>query len=130
MEQGGLFYLAARYQGDTESKQVYSHIQDIIHTTDCDLSAYRFMENTLEKPWVVVVLGEPPPEALHARFVAALQSGTKTELDEDIFTMLVLRRLEQIQKGPWVEQHTPVRLRRKQKNTKSRRDPRHRGRKK
>ncbi len=130
MEQDEVFYLAARFKGDTESKQVYSHIQDIIHTTDCDLSAYRFMENTLELPWVVVVLGEKPHEALHARLVSALQSGTETVLDEDLVTMLVLRRLEQIQKGPWVEQHTPVRLRRKQKNTKSRRDPRHRGRKK
>ena len=52
------YHLAARFREDTVSQRVYTQAQQIIHTTDYDLSAYRFLRPSQvakEPPWYVVV---------------------------------------------------------------------------
>ena len=111
------YHLAARFREDSVSQRVYTQAQQIIHTTDCDLSAYRFLRPSQvakELPWYVVVLGEVPPEPLQQQFEAVLQPGERVSLPAEALIPLYQRRLQEIQKGSYVEAHHPITLRRKQ----------------
>ncbi len=88
------YHLAARFREDSVSQKVYTQAQELIRTTENDLSAYRFLRPSQvakEPPWYVVVLGEVP---------------------------LYQRRLQEMQKGFYVEAHHPITLRRKQEKSK------------
>ena len=72
------------------------------HAGDVDLSAYRFQ---LDRIYHVVVLGDPPPTALHDELRAILAAGERATVPEDVLRLLNGRRAEATQVGPWVEGH-------------------------
>ena len=74
---------------------------------ECDLSAYRLFR-PCEKKWLVVVIGQQPPAPLHERLhtiLISLTKGQPTTLDDETLSVLLSRRLQQIQRGSWVEGH-------------------------
>jgi hypothetical protein len=111
MTQGEIvYYQAARYPNKTRAGKAYTASEQIIHDEDCDLSAYRYLVPG-EKKWYVVVIGEKPDQQLHERLKTILMTlarGEAVSLDEDTMTLLLARRLQQIQHGSWVERHYPL----------------------
>ncbi len=108
MEQ--LYYQAARYPNKTAAGKAYTPIQQIIHDERCDLSAYRYLVPS-EKKWYVVVIGQQPTPQLHERLRTILTTLTRGEpvtLDADTVTLLLARRLQQTQRGTWVEGYYPT----------------------
>src|SRR2546423_2704195 len=98
------YHLAARFREDSVSQTVYNQAQLIIHTTDCDLSAYRFLRPSQvakEPPWYVVVLGDARPEPLHQQLEATLHTGERVSLPPETLVPLYQRRLQEIKKGSW-----------------------------
>ena|SRR5438128_1425873 len=115
------YHLAARFREDTVSQTVYNQAQQIIQTSDCDLSAYRFIRPSQvakEPPWYVVVLGDVPPEPLQQRFEEVLKPGERVSLPAEALVPLYQRRLHEIKKGSYVEAHHPITMRRKQEKGK------------
>jgi len=98
------YYLAARFPSAEEAGSVYFPLQQMVFAAhdDCDLSVYRIRH---EGVWLVVVLGEPPPKALHLRIEAALTNGTLVTLREDVLRFLQARRSQVAPLAPWVELH-------------------------
>jgi hypothetical protein len=104
------YYQAARYPNKSAAGKAYTPIERIIHDEECDLSAYRYLVPS-EKKWYVVVIGEEPSPQLHERLKTILTSLTRGEpitLDSATITVLLARRVQQMQHGPWVERHYPV----------------------
>ena len=104
------YYLAARYPNKTPAGKAYNPIQTIIFEEDSDLSAYRFFEQN-ERKWYVVVIGEEPSPQLHQRLETILFTLTKGErvtLESQTLAVLLARRAQQTQFGPWVERHYHV----------------------
>src|SRR5437868_14460326 len=102
-----LYYLAARFPNKIAAGKAYDPIQTIIFEEDCDLSAYRFFEQH-ERKWYVVVIGEEPPPPLHQRLATilfTLTRGERVTLDSQTLAVLMARRAQQTQFGPWVERH-------------------------
>ncbi len=100
------YYLAARFATRKEAAVPYYAVQEA--TKEGDLSGCRFMrqwEEPNDKPWYVVVIGERPSEAVHQRLQEALSLGEMTSLPEEGIRFLLLRRLTETMKGPWVERH-------------------------
>ena len=103
------YYQAARYPNKTKEGKAYDPIQQIIHDVVCDLSAYRLFVPS-ERQWYVVVIGEQPDAQLHERLktiLTTLTRGELTTLDEETVTLLLARRVQQAQRGSWVEGHYP-----------------------
>ena len=103
------YYQAARYPNKTKAGKAYDPIQQIIHDVECDLSAYRLFVPS-ERQWYVVVIGEQPDAQLHERLktiLTTLTRGELTTLDEETVTLLLARRVQQAQRGSWVEGHYP-----------------------
>ena len=103
------YYQAARYPNKTKAGKAYDPIQQIIHDVECDLSAYRLFVPS-ERQWYVVVIGEQPDAQVHERLKTILTTLTRGEaatLDEDTVTLLLARRVQQTQRGSWVEGHYP-----------------------
>ena len=103
------YYQASRYPTKTAAGKAYSPIQQIIHEVACDLSAYRYLVPS-ERTWYVVVIGQQPDQPLHERLKTILTTLTRGEpvtLSEDTIALLMARRLQQTQRGPWVEGHYP-----------------------
>lgn len=98
------YYQAARFPNEKKAGDVYFPVQQMIYEAkdDCDLSVYRFRH---ERVWLVVVLGEKPPDELHLRIEAALTHGVLVSLREDVLAYLQDRRVQASQLGPWVEVH-------------------------
>ena len=104
------YYQASRYPNKQAAGKAYTPIEQIIHDEECDLSAYRFLVPG-ERKWYVVVIGEQPIPQLHERLKTILTSLTRGEpatLDADTLALLIARRLQQTQRGPWVEGHYPL----------------------
>jgi hypothetical protein len=102
------YYLASRFKTKQEAEQPYFAVQETIKTMDCDLSAYRFLRQWQEpndKPWYVFVVGQKPPEAVAAKITEILGQGEMASVPEQAVAQLYQRRLEEIQKGDWVEHH-------------------------
>ncbi len=102
------FYLAASFPTKEAAAKPYTQAQEVIRTTDCDLSVYRILvpqQLTQPRPWYVVTIGETPPDAIHQQMTTILSQGEMTILPEQALDELVERRAEQIQKGSWVEAH-------------------------
>ena len=101
------YYQAARYPNKTAAGKAYDPIQQIIHDVACDLSAYRLFVPS-ERTWYVVVIGEQPDAQVHERLktiLTTLTRGEPTSLDEETLTLLLARRVQQAQRGSWVEGH-------------------------
>jgi len=97
------YYQAARFTGEQPAGDAYFEAQDLIYgNPDCDLSAYRLQFNHI---WHVLVLGDPPPEALKQEIKAILSTGQPTSLPLDLLNILKIRREIAIKQGPWVERH-------------------------
>ena len=104
------YYQAARYPTKAAAGKAYTPIQQIIHAEDCDLSAYRYLVPS-ERKWYVVIIGEQPTSQVHERLKTILTTLTRGEsvtLDEDTVLVLLARRVQQTQKGSWVEGHYPL----------------------
>ncbi len=102
------YYLASHFKTKEEAAEPYYVIQETIRLTDCDLSAYRFMqqwEDASENPWYVVVIGEKPPDEMHQSLTTALSHGEMISVPEDALDVLLVRRAMEITKGSWVEGH-------------------------
>jgi hypothetical protein len=97
------YYQAARFPNKSTAGAVYSVVQDIIfNDVDCDLSAYRLKQ---ERTFLVVVIGEKPPDSLHIAIEALLTNGVLVSLSQDQLHYLQDRRAEATQLGSWVEAH-------------------------
>jgi len=97
------YYQAARFHNKKAAGAVYGVIQDIIYqNVDCDLSAFRLKH---QGAFIVVVLGEKPPDSLHIALEALLTNGVLVSLPEDQLHYLQDRRAEATQLGSWVEAH-------------------------
>src|SRR6266568_1311820 len=106
-EESTPYSLAARFPNKNSAGKAYNPIQAIIFAEDCDLSAYRFFEQK-ERKWYVVVIGEEPSPQLHQRLATILFSltrGQQITLDSQTLAVLIARRAQQTQIGPWVERH-------------------------
>jgi hypothetical protein len=53
----------------------------------------------------VFVIGQTPPQAVEAKITQILGQGEMASVPEQAVTELYARRVEEIQKGEWVEQH-------------------------
>jgi hypothetical protein len=99
----GLYLQAARFRSERKAERAYFRAQEALYQApECDLSAYRFL---LERISHVAVLGTPPPEELDRTIRKILASGEPAALPEEVLTLLLQRRAEQIRLGPWVERH-------------------------
>ena len=98
------YHQAARFPGEGPAGVAYFAAQEAVaaHAGDADLSAYRFL---LDRISHVVVLGEPPPTALHDQVRTILAAGEPATVPEDVLKLLNARRQEATQAGPWVEGH-------------------------
>ena len=100
------YYQAARFHNKKAAGAVYDVIQDILYqNVDCDLSAFRLKQ---ERTFLVIVLGEKPPDSLHIALEALLTNGVLVSLSEDQLNYLQDRRAEATQLGSWVEAHYTV----------------------
>jgi hypothetical protein len=98
------YYQAARYPSKTAAGKAYNPLQQLIHDENCDLSVYRYLQPR-EGTWYVVIIGEKPLHHLQERITKLLKKGKAVTLDDDTITVLLARRLQQIQQGDWVEGH-------------------------
>ena len=98
------YHQAARFVGDDPAGVAYAAAQEAIfaHAGEVDLSAYRFL---LDRVVHVLVLGEPPPTALHDELRAILATGEPATIPEDVLKLLNARRAQATEAGPWVEGH-------------------------
>ncbi len=104
------YYQAARFPKKRAAGKAYTPIEQIIHDAECELSAYRFLVPS-EGKWYVVVIGEKPDQQLHERLQTVLTTLTRGEpaiLDEETLLLLLARRIQQAQRGSWVEGHYPT----------------------
>ena len=102
-----LYHIAAHYPNAETSEDAYDSARNLIANEPCDLSAFRFAIFP-EHTWHVAVLGTPPqPELLRRVETTLLATGERVVLPDEALQPLVLRRLEQMQKGSWVERRSP-----------------------
>ena len=119
------YYYAASFPHDATT--VYQAIRTIIHREPVNLSAFQVPPPVLPDFWHIVVMGDRPSETVHEQIMNAMSGGTLTIIPYDLLMQLFARKVEENQKGTWREHHTTIRLKRKPKRPKSKRDPRHRG---
>ena len=98
------YHQAARFGGEEPAGIAYFAAQEAVagHAGDVDLSAYRFQ---LDRVYHVVVLGDPPPTALHDQLRAILATGEPAQLPEEVLKLLHTRRRRATRAAPWVEGH-------------------------
>ena len=104
--EGQPFYLrVARFSGERPAGRAYNQLQEaIFRSPGCDLSVFRL---SLDRQWLVSVLGDPPDEPLDRRIRQVLARGVPASLPDDILAELQRRRAEATRIGPWVERHQP-----------------------
>ena len=93
---------AARYLSDKPAYAAYTQAQDLLFSSDADLSAYRIRFKDIPH---VVVLGSHPPPNIDQKLAAILKDGQPTALPPDIVGYLVRRQADARRIGPWVEGH-------------------------
>ena len=97
---------AARYDADADALAIYTQAQELIFSSDADLSAYRIRYANV--PYVVV-LGQAPQPDLGQQVDALLSNsngrGEPANLPQDIIKTLSQRRNQARRLGPWVEGH-------------------------
>lgn len=105
------YYLASRFPTKQSAERPYVAVQNTIREMECDLSAYRFLRQWYEPnttPWYVLVIGEKPEPAVEQRITTALNQGERASVPQQALDQLYARRLEEIQKAPWVEHHYTI----------------------
>lgn len=105
------YYLAARFPTKQAAAKPYTQAQEVIRTTECDLSVYRILvtsQLTEPRPWYVVTIGDTPPDTLHQQMTAILAQGEMTTIPQQGIDELLARRAEEIQKGSWREHHYTI----------------------
>ncbi len=96
------YTLVAEFPDEVTARRAYARVQALLYRADCDLSAYRVLLDGVPH---VVVLGKAPAESLDEHLRLALIAGRPAELPPPIIAALAVRRAQQRQKGPWVEEH-------------------------
>ena len=109
-----------------EATAVYQVIREIIHRDEVNLSAFQLPPPVLPNFWHIAVIGDRPAEAVHQQIMKVLREGTLTTIPYELLMQLFARKVEENQKGNWREHHRTIRLKCKQKRTKTKRDPQHR----
>ena len=108
------YYLAATFHTREEGQEPYTRAQAIIHTSgdEVKLSAILFERRPrdpkhppLARPWLVVVLGDQPPEPIEHQMQELLGQGEMTTLPLETIVTLAKRRAQETKKGAWVEGH-------------------------
>src|SRR4051812_37002871 len=93
----------ARFRGEQPAGRAYVSAQEAIYSEPrCDLSVYRLQ---LERVYHVAVLGDLPPRRLDRTLRRILAAGMSTSLPQELIQILMERRTQSIQLGPWVERH-------------------------
>jgi hypothetical protein len=64
----------------------------------------------------VFVIGQTPPQAVEEKITEILGQGEMASVPEQAVAQLYQRRLEEIQKGEWVEQHYQLQPQRRNPN--------------
>jgi hypothetical protein len=118
------YYYAVSFPQD--ATQAYRAIRAIIQKEPVNLSAFQIPPTTLPPFWHILIIGDRPPEAVHKQIMNALHRGTLTIIPYDLLMQLFARKIEENQKGNWRERHTTIRVKRKSKREKGKRDQRHR----
>lgn len=98
------YCLAARFNTDNRAGRAYFQLQEYVrtHPDELELSVYRF---SLRGQPMVAVVGNAPGEE-PGRFIdRALSRGTRVTLEEDVLRFLQERRVQETQRGTWVERH-------------------------
>ena len=96
------YHRAARFPGEREAGAVYFRIQDLIEPPECDLSAYRFL---IQSVWHVAIVGDAPESELAEQLERHLYGCEPVELPVETLDFLRRRRQHQSKHGPWVERH-------------------------
>ncbi len=118
------YYYAVAFTHDAIA--LYQVVRDIIQREQVNLSAFHLPPPLLPDFWYVVVIGDRPSEAVHEQIMKALTRGSLTTIPYELLMELFSRKVEENQKGIWREHHRTIRVKRKQKGKKNKRDPRHR----
>ncbi len=93
---------ASRYVADEPALAAYAQAQDVLFSTECDLSAYRIRYK--EVPHVVVLGSLPTPE-IDGQLTKILEVGEPANLPQNVVITLAQRRIQAKRIGPWVEGH-------------------------
>jgi hypothetical protein len=97
------YYLASKFSGERPAGTAYFQSQELIfNAPDCELSVYRFQ---LSRIYHVAVVGDKPEQQLEDKLKDILSKGEPTSLPSIVLQLLLARRQQQIQHGPWVERH-------------------------
>ncbi|MCC7106246.1 MAG: hypothetical protein IT307_13975 [Chloroflexi bacterium] len=92
----------AKFEQERRSLRTYTQARRAIFEATCDLSAYRLQ---FDQVWHVALLGERPSDELEHRLRLILAAGEPATLPQEIVQLLLQRRVEAKQLGPWVERH-------------------------
>ncbi len=114
------YYYAMRYP--TDAAKVYQAVRAIVLRESVNLSVYHVHPSALLQLWHIVVIGDRPTEAIHNQIMHELRGGNLTVIPYDLLMELFARKLEENQLGTWREHHASIRLKRKQKRTKGKRN--------
>jgi hypothetical protein len=106
------YYYAFAY--DAPAKQKYDAVKQLIQSTlDVNLSAYHFPAGPL-----IVVIGDRPSEAIHARIMEMLAGGRETIIAYPLLMELFIRHLKASIAGGYYEQRSVMIVERKPKDRK------------
>lgn len=101
------YYLASTFKTRNDAERPYQRVQEIVLSPiyDLELSAFRFERKPHDpatppfaRPWLVVVLGEQPSEAIEKRLRGILGSGEMTTLPLETVVTLAQRREQETKK--------------------------------
>lgn len=118
------YYYAVAFTHD--ARTLYQVVREIIHRNEVNLSAFHLPPPILPDFWYIVVIGDRPSETVHKQIMNTLTGGSVTTIPYELLMELFARKIEENKKGTWREHHRTIRVKRKQKGKKNKRDPRHR----
>ena len=102
-----VYYLARKYRTLAAAERPYFTVQKLIHDVDtCELSAFRLLAPHEHGKAYIVVLGMPPPTALHQTLTGLLADGEAVTLPVDLLLALLDRHVTQVMTHDgWSEHH-------------------------
>lgn len=104
-EEPQLYTLAAFYEDELQSEQVFDSVQTTIFDDEtANVSGFRMAEPA-RRLWHIAVIGDQPPPALDQQLRRLLSTGEAEELPPEILTVLLVRRETMRRLGPKVERH-------------------------
>jgi hypothetical protein len=97
------YAIAARFPSERASGRVYGRLQALVYArTDVDLSVYRLL---LDRIPHVAVLGQRPAATVVRTITRLLGQGEPVDLPPEVLRILVERRAQAMQQGPWLARH-------------------------